>query len=121
MSALRVLVFGLVAVALVATSDAVLPFSATRLDILLHATSGAALFTALVWYFAQGLRSGPGWALAWLLLVWIPYVNVILAAIFARRHWNQGARAPTYLALAGVLGQLALLARLAASSDAALV
>ncbi len=121
MSALRVLLFGIVAVALIATSESVLPLSATRLDILLHAASGAALFTALVWLFAQGLQTGPGWALAWLFLVWVPYVNVVLASIFARRHWKQGARAPSYLALAGVLGQLALVLRLASSVSAALV
>jgi hypothetical protein len=120
-SELRVLLFGLVTIVLIATSEAVLPLSATRLDVLLHATSGAALFTALAWLFAQGLHAGPRWALAWLLLVWIPYVNVVLASIFARRYWTQGARAPTYLALAGVLGQIALLARLAASSTPNLV
>ena len=36
------------------------------------------------------------------LAIWIPYVNFVVASIYARRYWSEGARAPALLALAGM-------------------
>jgi hypothetical protein len=35
----------------------------------------------------------------------VPYVNLLAASSFARRYWNEGARAPALLGIAGFVGQ----------------
>ena len=69
--------------------------------LLLFAASGAALIVAGIWLLVLGLRSGPGWAVAWCVGIWIPYINLVLAGIYARRYWDDGARAPALLGVAG--------------------
>lgn len=76
-----------------------------RPGLLLFAAGGGAVGTALLWLLCLGLRRGPGWAAAWLVGVWIPYVNLLLATAFARRYWHEGARAPGLLGLAGGAAQ----------------
>ena len=71
------------------------------LDLLVLATSFGAILTALLWFFVLALRRGPWWSLAML----VPYVNLLAASSFARRYWNEGARAPALLGIAGFVGQ----------------
>ena len=71
------------------------------MDLLGAAAGSGALLTALAWFLALGLRRGPLWGVAML----IPYVNLMAASWFARRYWEQGARAPALLAIGGLLVQ----------------
>jgi hypothetical protein len=74
-----------------------------RLELLGLAGGSAAMLTALVWFAVLGARRSPLWLLALL----VPYVNLIAASRFARKYWNEGARAPALLALAGFAVQTA--------------
>lgn len=76
-----------------------------RADLLLFAGSFGAIVTALAWILMLALARSRAWAITMALGVWIPYVNLILASVFARRYWGQGGRTPALLGLAGVLGQ----------------
>jgi hypothetical protein len=80
-----------------------------RPALLALATGAGALLCALLWFFLLALRRSRAYAIAML----IPYVNLIAAARFSRRYWDDGARAPAVLASAGValqlLGSLGLL------------
>lgn len=75
------------------------------LDLLLLSASLGALATAGLWLWILAARTSRNWALAFALGIWIPYVNLVIASIFARRHWSEGARTPALLAIAGMVGQ----------------
>ena len=70
-------------------------------DLLLLATGLGAILTALLWFFLLALGKGPLWSLAML----VPYINLLAASSFSRRYWNEGARGPALLGLAGIVGQ----------------
>jgi len=74
-------------------------------DLLLLSASLGALATAGLWLWILAGRISRGWALAFALGIWIPYVNFVIGSLFARRYWNVGARAPALLAIAGMVGQ----------------
>ena len=95
---LLLLAFGGLSVAFIRGLDA--PGIAS-VDLLVLATSLGAILTALLWFFLLALRRGPLWSLAML----VPYVNLIAASSFARRYWNEGARGPALLGIAGFVGQ----------------
>jgi hypothetical protein len=76
------------------------------LDRLLVGAGVAALATSTLWIALLALRRGRGWAWAMGLGIWVPYVNLLIAAHYARRHWRDDAAAPGWLALAGLLAQL---------------
>jgi hypothetical protein len=77
----------------------------TLVDLLLMASSLGALVTAGLWLFVLAVRRSRGWGWAIGLTLLIPYVNFVVATMFARRYWRDGARAPALLALAGMFGQ----------------
>lgn len=85
-------------------------------DLLLLSGSLAALVTAGLWLWIIAASHSRGWSLAFALTFWIPYVNFVVASLFARRYWSQGARAPGLLALAGIVGQTIASLRLLAPS-----
>jgi hypothetical protein len=89
-----------------------LPPTTGRADLLLFAASFAALWTALGWLACQGLLRSTPWAVAWGACVWIPYANFLIASIYARRYWREGARTPALLGLAATLGQAVAALRL---------
>ena len=99
------LLFGLVTAGLLEVLGARFGLLMSTLTLLLLAASGSALLVAGLWLLILGVRSGPGWALALGVGIWIPYVNFVLASVFARRYWHAGARTPGLLALAGIFGQ----------------
>jgi hypothetical protein len=95
----------------VATAFSIRAFAAhweSALDRLLVGAGIAALATALVWIAVLAARRSRGWAVAMGLGIWIPYVNLLLAARYARQHWRDDAAAPGWLALAGMGAQLAV-------------
>lgn len=77
----------------------------SAVDLLLLSTSLGAIATAGLWLWILASRCGTGWSVTFALTIWIPYVNFVVASIFARRYWSAGARAPALLALAGMAGQ----------------
>jgi hypothetical protein len=81
---------------------------ASRFQVLLMATSLSALLTSLLWIALLAAQRSRAWALAIYLGIWIPYVNLLIAALFARRYWSQGARRPALLGLAALVCQLAV-------------
>ncbi len=92
----------------VSTAGLILFFDSSglgRLDLLLLASSLGAVLTAGLWITLLGLRRSTGWALALCGAIWIPYVNFVIASIYARRYWSEGARTPALLAIAGMIGQ----------------
>jgi len=91
-----------------ATSGFVLLFGRDSLpvvDVLLMSASLGALVTSALWLWILAARRSRGWGLAFAATIWIPYVNFVVASIFARRYWSEGARAPALLALAAMVGQ----------------
>lgn len=74
-------------------------------DLLLLSASLGALVTAGLWLWFVAAHLSRGWSWAFALTLWIPYVNFVVASVFARRYWGQGARAPALLALAGIAGE----------------
>lgn len=97
-----ILVFG------VATSGFVLFFGRGDtgvVDLLLLSASLGALVTAGLWLWMVAAHVSRGWSWAFALTLWIPYVNFVVASIFARRYWDRGARTPGLLAVAGIVGQ----------------
>ncbi len=74
-----------------------------RADLLLFCAGLGATLTSLVWMALLALQCGRAWALALWLGIWVPYVNLVLAAAFARRYWNRGARTAALVAIAGLL------------------
>lgn len=72
-----------------------------RLDLLLMGAGAGAVLTGLVWFFFLGVRRSAVWGIALL----IPYLNLLVAAAYARRYWREEAWAPALLAIAGLLSQ----------------
>jgi len=92
-----------------ATAFSIRVFSAEwdhALDRLLVGAGIAALATAMIWIALLAARRSRAWAVAMALGIWIPYVNLLLTARYARRHWRDDAAAPGWLALAGMGAQL---------------
>jgi hypothetical protein len=77
----------------------------SRADLLLLATSSGTVVAALFWLFLLALGSSRTWLWVMGLGIWVPYVNLVLASVFARRHWDTGARTPALLGIAGLTGQ----------------
>jgi len=75
------------------------------IDLLLLSASLGALVTAALWLWFVAAHHSRGWSWAFALTIWIPYVNFLVASVFARRYWDRGARAPALLAIAGMAGQ----------------
>jgi len=74
-------------------------------DVLLMSASLGTLVTAGLWLWLVAARLSRNWAVAFALTFWIPYVNFVVASLFARRYWEKGARAPALLAILGMIGQ----------------
>jgi hypothetical protein len=68
-------------------------------DLLLLAGSLGALITAGLWLWMLAARRSLGWGLLFAATCWVPYLNFVVASIYARRYWSEGARAPALLAL----------------------
>ena len=66
---------------------------AHRLDLLMIAGSLGALADVAVWLFVIATRHSRNWAIVLAATVWIPYVNLIVASIYAQRYWGNAARA----------------------------
>jgi len=85
-----------------------------RSDLLVLATSTAAVLTSISWFFLlgvhgyrRGLRRHGWWALAFL----VPYVNLMAVSYYSRFYWRQGARGPALLAIFGTLAQTLVVLR----------
>jgi hypothetical protein len=92
------------------------PGAASSFDLLVLGASLGALATAGVWLWVVALRNHSRWGVALAILLWVPYVNFVVASMFARRYWHRGARAPALLALAGMLGETFAMMRMLAPS-----
>jgi hypothetical protein len=84
----------------------------SALDRLLVGAGAASLLVALAWIACLAIRRGGTWAWVFALGVWIPYVNLLIAAHWARRHWRDGADSPGWLALGGLGAQLVVSLRM---------
>jgi len=78
---------------------------ARPLDLLLLGASLGALVTAGIWLWILALRRSVGWGLLFTAVLLIPYVNFVVASVYARRYWSEGARAPALVALAAMVVQ----------------
>lgn len=116
LKALPWLLFGLATAAGVYWLAPQMPMGAGRLEILLAALSIAAPPVALGWLAWLGAQRSTGWAVAWGAGLLIPYVNLVLVSLFARRYWRQGARAPVLLLIGSTLAQSWVLLRLISPS-----
>ncbi|MEX2204809.1 MAG: hypothetical protein WEF50_01115 [Myxococcota bacterium] len=74
-------------------------------DLLLLAASLGALVTAGLWLWILATRRSLGWGVAFGLALLVPYVNFVVASIYARRYWSEGGRAPALLALLAIAVQ----------------
>jgi hypothetical protein len=115
------LAFGLLTAASVRVLGESLPPGTGPVDLLLLAASLSGMGTALVWLACQGVARSTAWAVAWGACIWIPYVNLGIASVYARRYWRDGARAPSLLGIAGILGQTAASLRLLGQTPPPLV
>lgn len=100
--AVLLLAFGGSTAALIATVGDV---GAHPLDLLLFGASLGALVTAGLWLWILAAKRSLGWGLTFTATFWVPYVNLVVASIYARRYWSEGARTPALLAIAGMVGQ----------------
>jgi hypothetical protein len=100
--ALLMLVFGVTTVLVIELASGQ---GVSRADLLLLAASSGVVVAAFLWLFLLAIRSSGTWLWVMGLGIWVPYVNLVLASVFARRHWNEGARAPALLGIAGLTGQ----------------
>jgi hypothetical protein len=78
---------------------------ARPLDLLLLGASLGALLTAALWLWILALRRSVGWGLLFSAALLVPYVNFVVASVYARRYWSEGARAPALLALVAMAGE----------------
>ena len=100
--ALLLVVFG------AATSAAIFEFAdagVRPLDLLALGASLGALAVAGMWLFLLASKLSRGFAIAIAATFWIPYVNLVVASVFARRYWDRGARAPALLGMAALLAE----------------
>lgn len=72
-------------------------------DLLLLAASLGAMITAGLWLWILAAQRSLGWGLAFTALVWVPYLNFVIASVYARRFWSEGARTPALMALAAMV------------------
>lgn len=89
-----------------ATSAAIVWFGdsgASALDLLALGGSLGALAVAGTWLFLIALGHSRAWTVAFAATFWIPYVNLVVASVFARRYWDRGARAPALLGMAALV------------------
>jgi ABC-type Na+ efflux pump permease subunit len=101
-TALLLAVFG------AATCASILAFGgsgAGSLDLLALGASLGAIAVAGVWLFLIATAQSRAWAVAFAATFWIPYVNLVVASVFARRYWERGARAPALLGAAALFAQ----------------
>ena len=77
----------------------------SRFDLLLWGGSLGALLTAGAWIIGLGVRRSRGWAIAMVAGMWIPYINFVIASIYARRYWHEDARSPGLIALSALVVQ----------------
>ncbi|MFQ5697370.1 MAG: hypothetical protein ACE5IL_03690 [Myxococcota bacterium] len=89
-----------------------MPVGAGSLEILLTAVSLVATPLALGWLAWLGTQRSTGWAIAWGAGLLVPYVNLVLVSLFARRYWREGARAPVLLLVGASVGETWVLLRL---------
>lgn len=78
---------------------------ARPLDLLLLGASLGALLTAGIWLWILAARRSFGWGLLFTATALIPYLNFVVASVYARRYWAEGARKPALLALAAIFAQ----------------
>jgi hypothetical protein len=104
--------FGLATAAAVVWLGPSLPSGNGRLDLLLASAGLAGLWTAVAWLAWLGASRSTGWAIAWGICLWIPYVNLVLASLYARRYWSDGARSPALLGMAAMAVQSIVALRL---------
>jgi hypothetical protein len=78
---------------------------ARPLDLLLLSASLGALVTAGLWLWILATRRSVGWGVLFSLALLIPYVNFVVASLYARRYWSEGGRAPALLGLVALAGQ----------------
>lgn len=78
---------------------------ARPLDILLLAASLGAMLTAGLWLWILALRRSLAWGLLFTVALPIPYLNFVVASVYARRYWVDGARRPALLAVAAMVVQ----------------
>ncbi len=74
-------------------------------DLLLLCASLGALLTAGLWLWILAARRSFGWGLLFTATALIPYVNFVVASVYARRYWAEGARRPGLLAVAAIVAQ----------------
>ena len=72
-------------------------------DLLLLAASLGALATAGLWLWILAARRSLAWGLLFTATFWVPYLNFIVASLYARRFWSEGARTPALLAMVAML------------------
>jgi hypothetical protein len=88
------------------TSSVILAFAelgARPLDLLLFAASLGGLVTAGLWLWVLATRRSLGWGIVFSVALLIPYVNFVVASVYARRYWKEGGRAPALLALVAMV------------------
>jgi hypothetical protein len=78
---------------------------ARPIDLLLLGASLGALLTAALWLWILASRRSLGWGLLFTAALLIPYVNLVVASVYARRYWREGARTPALLALVAMVGE----------------
>ena len=78
---------------------------ARSLDLLLLGASLGALVTAGLWLWILATRRSLGWGVVFSVALLIPYVNFVVASVYARRYWSEGGRAPALLALVAMVGE----------------
>ena len=78
---------------------------ARPLDLLLLGASLGGLVTAGLWLWILATRRSLGWGVVFSVALLIPYVNFVVASVYARRYWSEGGRAPALLALVAMVGE----------------
>ena len=78
---------------------------ARPIDLLLLCASLGALITSALWLWILALRRSLGWGLLFTAALPVPYVNFVVASVYARRYWREGARMPALLALGALVGE----------------
>jgi len=90
----------------VATSGLIAGFAelgARPVDLMLLSASLGALITAGLWLWLLAAQRSLGWGLVFTAAILVPYVNFVVASVYARRYWREGARTPALLALAAMV------------------
>lgn len=72
-------------------------------DLLLLSASLGALVTSGLWLWILAARRSLGWGLLFTAIFWVPYLNFVVASLYARRFWSEGARAPALVAMVAMV------------------